>query len=65
MSVSVKKYSDKQVADIIICEGLGYAVQHYLGADSIKNRELAAAWGRAKEALSEIEAILGNKLDEV
>ena len=59
-----KKYNDSQVADIIINEGLGYAVQHYLPADQIKNPELAKLWQQAEDALNSIEEILGSKLDE-
>ena len=50
--------SNQEVADIVEMEGLGYAVQHYLGAESIKDEKLAALWASAKEALNAIVAAL-------
>jgi hypothetical protein len=52
------KKSNKQVADIVEMEGLGYAVQHYLSAEQIKDQKLAAHWRTAKDALDAIEALL-------
>lgn len=56
--MSNTKYTTEQVAGIVDCEGLGYAVTDYLGADSIEDPELARLWRQAKEALDEINEIL-------
>lgn len=53
-----KKLSTKKVAEIVEIEGLGYAVQHYMNGDSIKDSELSKLWDDAKEALDKIENIL-------
>lgn len=53
-----RKYNDAEVAVIVECEGLGYAVQYYMSADKIANPLLADAWRRAREALDEIDEIL-------
>jgi hypothetical protein len=57
MAKSAKK-SNQQVADIVESVGLGYAVQHYLGASAIKDPKLAALWRTAKETLDAIETLL-------
>lgn len=56
--------TDQDVADIVNNEGLGYAVQHYMGHENIKNPELASWWQKAKTSLDAIEEILGDKLDQ-
>ena len=63
MAQSAKK-SNQQVADIVESEGLGYAVQHYMGADAIKDPKLAALWKTAKDALDAIEAMLPETTSE-
>jgi hypothetical protein len=57
MAANAKK-SNRQVADIVEMEGLGYAVQNYMSADQIKDQKLAALWKTAKDALDAIEAML-------
>lgn len=56
--MSDEKYSVEQVADIVNSEGLGYAVQHGLSADSIEDLRLAGLWATAKTALKAIGKIL-------
>lgn len=53
-----KKLSNKQVGEVVNSEGLGYAVQFYMGADKIKDPVLAEKWKAAAEALRAIDAIL-------
>ena len=55
---SVRKKSLQEVADIVEIEGLGYAVQSYLSADSIKDPEVSRLWHQAKTALDAIAARL-------
>ena len=59
------KKSLKEVASVVISEGLGYAVAEYMSGDSIEDPKLAEIWDRAGDALHEIEAYLGDLLDEV
>lgn len=54
----MKKYTNKQVAEIVENEGLGYAVQHYMSSEDIKDKELAKQWEVAKGALNTITNIL-------
>lgn len=56
--MSSGKYTKHEIACIVDCEGLDYAIQHYCSADSISDRLLAARWTEAKEALEAIEAII-------
>lgn len=56
--MSDEKYSIRQVAEIVHSEGLDYAIQHYLSADSIADLRLAGLWVTAKNALDAIEEIL-------
>lgn len=37
----MNRYSIREVADLIYTEGLGYAIEGYLSADRIEDRELA------------------------
>lgn len=59
-----KKKTTMEVVDVVECEGLGYAVQDYMSADSIEDPGLAAAWQRAKDALDEINSILNKEMDK-
>jgi hypothetical protein len=52
-----KKLSNRTVAQIVDNEGIGYAIQHYMSADSIADPELAALWTQANEILSKIERV--------
>jgi hypothetical protein len=60
--MSGKKYSTKQVMEIIECEGLGYAVQYYMSGENIDDPELARLWDDAQEALRKIEQKLTKTL---
>lgn len=51
-------YSAQQVALMVDTEGLGYCVQHYLGADSIEEGPLQDAWRDAESAMQRIQALL-------
>lgn len=53
----IKRKSWKDMQDIVECEGLGYAVAHYIGHTEVP-AEIEDAWRRAKVALDEIEAAL-------
>jgi hypothetical protein len=53
-----KKLTTDQVAEIVDFEGLGYAIQSYLGADRIEDEKLAHMWKEAAELLDRIEAHL-------
>src|SRR5574343_658715 len=53
-----EKLSIEQVAEIVDCEGLDYAIQHYMGPDSIADPNLAMLWADARETLAAIEKIL-------
>ena len=52
-------YTNETVVDVIDCEGLGYAVQHYFKASMLEDKNLQVLWQRAADALSAIEAYLG------
>jgi hypothetical protein len=53
-----RKYSLIQVKSIVEQEGIGYAVQSYMGHENIEDEKLAFLWKQAKEALDGIEKIL-------
>jgi hypothetical protein len=53
-----EKLSVEEVAEIVDCEGLDYAIQHYMGPDSIEDPNLAMLWADARETLAAIEKIL-------
>lgn len=46
------------VADIVETEGLGYAINHYLSSDRIRDPELAKLWKEARKAMSKITELL-------
>jgi hypothetical protein len=56
--------SNAEVAAIIESEGLGYAIQCYMSADSIEDKVLATYWEEAKEVLDKIEEYLEEFSDE-
>lgn len=64
----MSKWTIKEVAGSCASEGLGYAVQHYLGSEVIEDRELAQLWKEASDALNRIDAFfekhLGRGWDE-
>jgi hypothetical protein len=60
-----QKHSVSEIAGIIENEGLGYAIQSYISASSIKDEDLADMWARATELLNEIEAYVEDNADDV
>lgn len=52
------KMTNEEVAAVVDSEGLGYAIEHYMSADSIEDPVLAARWCAAKEALSAVRDCL-------
>ena len=51
----MEKYDLEFVAGIVEEEGLGYAIQSYLGANSIEDKELSKLWKQCQELMDEIE----------
>lgn len=52
------KLSNQEVAEVVECEGLGYAIQHYLSADRIEDEDLAELWAEAAALLDDISGRL-------
>jgi hypothetical protein len=53
-----------EVAHKVEHEGLGYAIQHYMGSDDFVDLELAKLWTEAKVLLKKIDAILQEAMDQ-
>ena len=51
---TMEKHTIEEVRDIIETEGLGYAVQDYMSAESIADETLAHYWKKASEYLNKI-----------
>jgi hypothetical protein len=64
--MSKKRLSNRKVADIVECEGLGYAITDYMNSDDFEDKHLAELWDQAQTVLKEIEDILevANEDDE-
>jgi hypothetical protein len=64
--MSKKRLSNRKVADIVECEGLGYAITDYMNSDDFEDKHLAELWDQAQTVLQEIEDILevANEDDE-
>lgn len=60
-----RKQSVSEIASIVENEGLGYAIQSYISASSIKDEDLADMWERAHELLAEIEQYIEDNADDV
>ena len=58
-----KKYSIEDIANVISNEGLGYAIQSYLGWKDIEDKQLAKLWKQAADAMDKIEDITREFLD--
>lgn len=58
-----RTFNNEEVADIIMNEGIGYAVMDYLNPDSIEDEELRRMFIIAYSALNEIEVKLEEYLD--
>jgi len=50
--------NNKEVAEYVENEGLGYAVQHGVRSDSFEDEELKKLWTDAERLLNAIENIL-------
>lgn len=59
-----EKKSLEEVAQIVQCEGLGYAVQHYMSGDEIENKTLREFWEEASRLLNQIDTILETYYDD-
>ena len=53
-------YSIDDIRGVVESEGLGYAVQHYLSADSIEDEKLKELWKKAADYLNYIDDYLDN-----
>ena len=51
----MRKYTNAELADIIECEGLGYAVTCYVSSGRIEDGEMRILWEEVREKLREIE----------
>lgn len=49
---------------IINTEGIGYAIQYYISAKEIEDKELARLWKRAKKLLDLIEQRIRDKIED-
>ena len=54
-----EKMSIREVADLVENEGIGYAIECYLGADEIEDENLRDKWRRVGVLIGEIREILG------
>jgi len=54
----MRKKSLKEVAEVVDCEGIGYAITSYMGSEEIEDPVLADKWAEAEAILEEIERIL-------
>lgn len=59
---SRKKKTKQEVADIVMSEGLGYAIQHYLPSTDIEDEELRMWWNKAENALDKVRNLLDDYL---
>lgn len=48
------KYTNGDAADIILNEGVEYAVRHYTSGDSFEDPKTAELWDKAAAGLSEL-----------
>ena len=60
----MKNRTTEEVGNIVKSEGLGYAIQNYLGAEKIQDKELSKLWKEAELALNAVEKFLENSLGE-
>lgn len=58
------KKTTKQVAKIIVEEGLEYAILGCLSVDNILDNELSRLWNQAYKALVEIDKYMDSQLGE-
>ena len=58
MNMKNEQLSNLEIYYIVECEGLGYAIQHYMSSDRIADEYLAKKWKQCGELLNEIEDIL-------
>jgi hypothetical protein len=60
--MEMAKKSIKEVANICINEGLGYAIQHYLDPEDIEDPQLRKLWEEADQALKSVDAFFEDRL---
>ena len=53
-----EKMSNIEVAGIVDCEGLDYAITSYMDSSEFEDNHLAQLWTNAREILDEIEELL-------
>jgi uncharacterized membrane protein (Fun14 family) len=58
------KKSVEEVGNIVGIEGLGYAVQDYLGYESIEDEKLSLLWKQAANSLNSLQQYLVDYLGE-
>lgn len=51
----MRKYSTKEVAEIVQRKGLGYAISSYLGYSRIEDKELSALWKQCELGIQNID----------
>lgn len=52
----MRKYTNAELADIIECEGIGYAVTYYVSPGRIEDEEMRTLWEEVREKLRQIES---------
>ncbi|MFF2886674.1 hypothetical protein [Paenibacillus sp. NPDC057967] len=57
------KISTQTVADVVINDGMGYAIRHGISANAIEDSDLAEQWRIADSAMTKIERILLERTD--
>lgn len=57
------KKTNKQVAEIIAVEGIGYAIMDYLSSEDIRSKEVASDWKIAYDAMTRIEKKLAKEIE--
>lgn len=60
----MKKFTIKEVAEIVDNEGLDYSIMEYLNSNSISDEYLSELWKTAQEVLVDIQEILDEHLQD-
>lgn len=53
--VDEQTMSNAEIADVIVGEGLEYAVRFYMGSTKFKDRKTAELWEIARQGMSDLE----------
>ena len=61
--ITEPKKTINEVAGVIECEDLGYAIQHYMRGDSIEDPYLADMWDQCAELMNAIESYVQDNMD--